>query len=275
VSEQDSDPKPTGKAETAPSEAKKDSGDRRSVSWPKTIVTMAAAIAAIGGAVTVIAQFTHWLDFAIHTSAATPAASCPSSTSVEVSPLLGISFYQAGQLDPMSLANNLTTPNPTVYVCMKSRPFELWFPALSSGSALEVCAADSSALFSSMFNPKTNVNCLLRGTDAADYAYAGGALGESTPNPLYPWTICSSFATCALVHYDIVDTRALPASAGDEKYYVSHYFTASRNIVQLTNQRSNLYLAIYLNRAFDGGRYKQPSLSSEEANTEFFVLSFK
>src|SRR5438034_6224056 len=85
-------PVPAGKPKTAESETKSGTDDRRSATWVKRILAMAGAIVTIGGAVTVIAQFTHWLDFVVHASASTCSSS--SSPGLEVSPLLGISFHQ-------------------------------------------------------------------------------------------------------------------------------------------------------------------------------------
>ena len=265
MNDQKPDPKtqsaPTGKPETAASGAKSGADDRRSVNWVKQILAVAGAIVTIGGAVAVISQFTHWLDFISHASAST----CPSSTSLEVSPGLGISFYQSGQIDPMSLSATNAGDQSLVFVnvCMKSEPFELWFPTLSAGSSLEVCTSDSRTLFSSIFNPKAIVNCLTPGTGGADYSYASAFLIETTPQPGLPASPAGNYA-----HTEIYGTRAQPASGGDEKYYVSNVITPSGRTILLANQDSNLYLAIYLsNKANDQG--------NKSNNTEFFVLSFR
>jgi hypothetical protein len=203
------------------------------VKWSKLIVSIAAAIVAIGGALAIISQFTHWL-----------TSSPPQISQVEKSPILGVSFYQNGQLDPMSLSGS--DQNQVVNVSMTAgQPFELWFPALQNAeSAIEVCTAYSSAIDNNI--PQTGQNgvftCLTPGTGAADYPYASGGLPISTPPD-------------QLGHAQITGTRAEDASGGDQKYYVSN----------LTSYHGKVYLVIYMNDNNDK--------SFEPNNVEYFTLN--
>lgn len=211
--------------------------DPPSVKWWKALLAIAGAVVTIGGAVAVISQTTHWLDGVFSSS--------PQITTVERSPILGVSFYQNGQLDPMSLSGS--DQDQLVNVAMKAgEPFEMWFPALQNSiSAIEVCAAYTSAIDNSI--PQTGQNgvftCLTPGTGVADYPYASGGLAISTPPD-------------GLAHVQITGTRAQDASGGDEKYYVSN----------LTSEHGKVYLVIYMNDNNDK--------SFEANNIEYFTLNF-
>lgn len=207
------------------------------VKWSKRLLAVAGAIVTIGGAVAVISQTTHWLDGIF--------SSGPAFTSVERSPILGVSFYQNGQLDPMSLSGS--DQDQVVNVSMKAgEPFEMWFPALQNSiSAIEVCAAYAGAIDNNI--PRTGQNgvltCLTPGTGVADYPYASGGLAISTPPD-------------ELGHVQITGTRAQDASGGDEKYYVSN----------LTSEHGKVYLVVYMNDNNDK--------SFESNNVEYFILNF-
>lgn len=242
--------KPKPKTPVVSSSAKDDADDHPPMKWMKRVIAVASAIAAIGGAGTVIHQTTHWLDFLIHRSA--PA--CP-ATQTERSPNLGISFYQNGRLDPMYYSDNIgTSQENAVNVCMKSGPFELWFPALGTGSALEVCTSGDGALFRDMFE-QAGFNCLSPATGAADSNYASGTLFETSPQ--------------VLSHTEIVGSRAILASGGNQKYYVADLTTPgvtfrSRHAVRLATLNGKLYLVVYL---ANSGTFNTNDV-------EYFILSF-
>lgn len=245
VDGQKPDPKPhstSGGAEDNPD-------DRPVVSWTKRIVAVAGAIAAIGGAVTVISQTTHLFGFLTHAS----SSACPSSTTFERSPNLGVSFYQNGKLDPMSSSDaGGTGQQAAVSVCMKSVPFEIWFPALVPNSQLSICASNSRGIFGF-------TNCFEPAFGAADFKYASGTLYE--------------YSSTYLAHTSIWGNQAQSASGGDQKYYVSNITSFSGSpaspvphVVSLASEHGKLYLAVYLNT----NNYS----TFQAHNVEDFILTF-
>lgn len=216
--------------------------DPAPVKWWKGILAIAAAIVTISGAIAVISKTTHWLSSITRAS----ASSSPTFSAVERSPILGISFYQNGQLDPMSISGS--EQEQGVNVSMKAgEPFELWFPALqNSVSAIEVCASHTSAIYNNI--PQTGQNgvqtCLSPGTGLADYAYASGGLAIVSASP------------DQAAHVQITGSRAESASGGDQKYYVSN----------LTSEHGKVYLVIYMNDNNDH--------TFESNNLEYFTLNF-
>ena len=196
-------PSKTADSHTAAPGAEDDADDRPPVKWVKRILAVAGAVVTIGGAIGVISQTTHWLDGITHAS----AHSSPSFSEIERSPILGISFHQNGQLDPMSLSYpNGTSQNPAVDVSVQSEPFEVWFPTLGSESAVEVCASRSNAIYHDIpLTGRSGVfTCLTPGTGVADYTSASGYLPVSIP-------------PADIAHTQIEGTRAEPASGGGPK----------------------------------------------------------
>lgn len=173
------------------------------VKYGKWALAVAGAIVTLGGAVGVISGTTHWLSDIF--------GSPPAVTQLEVSPNLGISFHQNGQLDPMS-ANN----QGVVSVSMKSEPFEFWFPTLATREGLEVCAATGSWIFTDAAKTGNSKapTCLTPGMGVAEGAHGGGALVLASPSQP--------------VSTAIADERSLPAGSGYEKYYVSNLADQSR-----------------------------------------------
>jgi len=221
--------------------------------WTKRILAAAGAIVTIGGAVTVISKTTHWLD---GITVPRPAKTAGMVNEIERSPILGISFYQNGQLDPMSYggfgAGGGTNPVVTVY--MTHAPFEIWFPALANGAALQVCAWSSDYIFQNAAQAGQigTKSCMNPFNSPADYPYGGGGLWLSPPGNVG--------------NTAIVQTRAQPASGGDEKYYVSN----------LANTKGDFYLAIYLNDNGFGNLESNGQQNSDfqASNLEDFILNF-
>jgi hypothetical protein len=245
--------KPDPEAPSTPADGEGSADDRLPARWIKRVLALAGAIVVLGGAVTVITQTTHLFGSLTHAS----ASACPSSTEFERSPNLGISFYQNGELAPMSQSDTGGTgQNSTVSVCMKSEPFEVWFPALGAQSSLSICASTDGAVFSNMFE-QGGFNCLSPITSAANFNYANGSLYEASPQ--------------VLVHSALYGTRVQSASGGDQKYYVSNLVTpgltaSSRHSIPLTSQNGKLYFVIYMNDNND--------TSFEPNNVEDFIVSF-
>jgi hypothetical protein len=243
-----------------------EASDPSPVRWGKRVLAIAGAIASIGGTVAVLSQTTHLLSGLTHNSPVGTHSS-PPVDEIERSPILGTSFYQNGNLDPMSYSYSGQTNKDIVSVSMQSEPFELWFPALSPNSVLAVCASASSVIFNNAIqDPQNNdKSCLNVYNAAADFQYASGGLVETSSQYIAFTAIGGS--------------RAQPASGGDEKYYVSQVisfpnglFTGTGlqhnppRVVSLTNEHGKLYLVIYLNtnnfRTFQDG------------NVEDFTLTF-
>ncbi len=226
-----------------------ENNDRPPVRMLRRVLAVAGAIVTIGGAVTLISQTTHWLDNLTHAHAGKPVSE------IERSPILGMSFYQNAQMDPMSYSDpGGTGQNLEINVSMKPEPFELWFPVLGTESSVEVCASNNSAILNSVRQTGKSgvITCLSPGTGAADYAYASGTLFESS-GPQDP------------IHTQIDGSRVQSASGGDQRYYIST-LTANNRSTSLTNRRSKLYLVIYFNDNY--GRTFEPN------NLERFVLNF-
>jgi hypothetical protein len=236
-----------GADDTAESESEGKKDQRPSVKWAKRILAAAGAIVTIGGAVTVISHTTHWLG---------GVATHPDLDEIERSPILGISFYQNGQLDPMSYSGYSVggSPNPIITVQMTHAPFEMWFPELSNNAYLQVCGWTTNYVFqnAAQAGPNGYTSCLNPGHFLAGYPYGGTGLWLSPPKN-----------TANTV---IGDTRAQPADNGDEKYYVAN----------LTNVGSNVYLAVYLNTNGFGSVMPNGKLNwkFQPGNLEDFILSF-
>jgi len=205
------------------------------VKWAKWTLAVAGAIVTLGGAVAVVSQTTHWLSD-IFGSTSTQV------TQLEVSPNLGISFHQDGQLDPMSADDQ-----GVVSVSVKSEPFELWFPSLASDESLEVCAATGRWVFANAAETgNSNVTtCLTPGTGVAAGPYGSGYLVLTSPgNP---------------GSTEIGETRALPVTQGYEKYYVSDF----------ADQRQ-IYLVVY---KYTVGTQPDSTSPFNPNNVEDFILN--
>ena len=228
---------------TADSGAENSKKDHPSTRWGRKILAAAGAIVTIGGAITVISQYTHLLSGVTHAS----TRGGPSFTQVERSPILGISFYQNAQLDPMSIVDG-SDNNPIVNVTMKSEPFELWFPTLATpATALEVCAAHARSIYNniSQTGKERRLHMPNPRNRRADYPYASGFLAIRVPPD-------------GLVHTHMTETRVEAASGGDQKYYVSN----------LANEHGKIYLVVYRN----DNRFNSNTFESN--NVEYFILNF-
>jgi hypothetical protein len=212
------------------------------------VLTTAAALVTLSGAVAVIIQIVHWLD---RPAPPRTAVSGPSCIQIERTLNNGLSFHQDGQQDPMAYCNP-TGPDNTFTVSMKSGPFELWFPALVGNSAVQVCASTSSAVFADASAPPASDKrtCLTPGTGVADAQLGGGflAMGDAEEP----------------VHTEIAGNRPQAAANGYQKYYVSTVLGTS-NTITLTNFHDRLYLVIAI--ATDAN---DPSTASIEEFTLYF-----
>jgi hypothetical protein len=233
------------------------SRDRVPVRWGRRILAGAGAIVTIGGAIAVISQSTHMLSGLSHNS--------PPISEIARSPVLGISFYQNGHLDPMSYSSSNQTAQEVVNASVQPEPFELWFPALGAKSSLNICISASRSIFTTATrNPTSSASCLYVFNSAADYGYASGALYETSSR--------------YIVHTAIGGNRAQPASGGDQQYYVSHLISFPKGFLSsagkslnphldfLTNEHRKLYLVAYLNT----NDYHQ----FQPGNVEDFTLTF-
>src|ERR1700733_7617685 len=86
--------KPAATGDASAGSTDKEATDPPTGKWGKRILVIAGAIVTIGGAVAVISQTTHLLNGLFGSS--------PPVSEIVVSPVLGLSFYQNGDLDPMS-----------------------------------------------------------------------------------------------------------------------------------------------------------------------------
>jgi hypothetical protein len=199
--------------EASDAKDERESSDKAPVKWAKWMLAVAGAIVTIGGAVAVISQTTHWLG---NLNSGTPA---PQLT---VSPNLGISFHQYGQSDPMSADDH-----GTVTVTLKSEPFELWFPTLTSDESLEVCAATGTWVFENAAETgkKNVVTCLSPGTGGAQDVIPGGDLFLTASDDPKSTSINKE--------------RTQPATQGYEEYNVSRFASGPRRIYLVVYRSSD------------------------------------
>jgi hypothetical protein len=199
---------------------------------------VAGVVAAIVGVIVAVIAI-----FVAHHDAQSTQASGNGVSQLEGSPNLGISFYQNGQLDPMSADDQ-----GTVTVTMKSQPFELWFPTLASSESLEVCAATGNWVFADAAKTgERNVStCLTPGMGVAAGPYGGGFLALTTPS--------------SPVSTNISEDRARPAGQGYGKYYVSN----------LSSKLGQIYLVIY-RYSVKGYSFVGPPFNPQ--HTEDFILN--
>jgi hypothetical protein len=214
--------------------------------WQNRLSIMVAAIGFIGAIVSIGGTAGHW--FAGLTS--DPTCGMSAASQLERSPNLGISFHQNNQVALMTYVNADRLQIPVIGVCLSSAPFEIWFPALGPRSDVQVCTSNTVAIF--RVNPFPSGACLGGGSGAADYSYASGTLFET-----------------GLIngeHTEIAETRAQPASGGDDKYFVSTLWSQGKPF-SITKQSSNLYLVIYAPHNYDD----PPS----DALVEHYILRFR
>jgi hypothetical protein len=228
--------RPVPASRSSPKETQ--AGDRPAVKWVKWIIAAAGAIVAVGGAVAVISQTTHILGNFLRT----PTQSSPTFSVLSQSPILGVSFYQNGNIDPMAPPPNGAETGP-ISVAMQPEPFELRFPDLGASSALEVCASDDQNVFSSAARTGQSgvQTCLSPTSGAADYPYGSGALVVSSPS--------------YIAHTEIAGSRAIAAPLDHQQFYVSRlasfpHFTPTLGphqvvFLPLTREHGRLYLVIY------------------------------
>jgi hypothetical protein len=218
------------------------------------------ALAVIGGVIGLGSQVFDWFSGSSPASAST--CRLPTSTEVERSPNLGISFHQGNKLARMSYLNFGGLQIPVMGVCLSSAPFEIWFPALSGPQAhVGICISPTAAIFS--VNPfkidlPRGVGCLMEGVGVADNGRGSGFLPESSPQEP--------------ASYFVDSQRAEPAGDGEDKYFVSRLSSvpASESLAEhtilLSAQRANLYVIIYASSNY-GPPYSDSYL-------EHFVLHF-
>jgi hypothetical protein len=221
--------------------------------WQKPFSAVVAAVGVIGAVFSIGTTAGHWF------AGLTSDPNCGMSTASQIarSPNLGISFHQNNQVALMTYVNADTLQIPVVGVCLSSAPFEIWFPALGPQSDVQVCTSTTAAIF--RVNPFRTGECLGGGSGAADYSYASGTLFET--------------ALTNGEHTEIAQTRAQPASGGDEMYFVSTLFspgvapTFRGKPFSITKQSSNLYLVIYAPR-----NYNNPP---SDSLVEHYILRFR
>jgi hypothetical protein len=214
--------------------------------WQTRLSFVVAAIGAIGAVFSIGGTAGHW--FAGLTS--DPTCGMSTASQLERSPNLGISFHQHNQVALMTYVNADTLQIPVIGVCLSSAPFEIWFPALGPRSDVQVCTANTAAIF--RVNPFPNGACLGGGSGAADYSYASGTLFET--------------GLRNGEHTEIALARAQLASGGDDKYFVSTLWSQGKPF-SITKQSSDLYLVIYAPHNFDD--------PPADALVEHYILRFR
>jgi hypothetical protein len=234
--------------------SKRDSTDTKTKpKWQRRLSVVVAAIGFIGAVFSIGGTAGHW--FAGLTS--NPTCGMSTASQIARSPNLGISFHQDNQVALMTYINEGTLQTPVIGVCLSSAPFEIWFPALGPQSDVQVCTSNTDAIF--RVNPFPTGACLGDGSGAADYSYASGTLFET--------------GLTNGEHTEIAQTRAQPASGGDEMYFVSTLWSPAKSLSEngkpfsITKQSANLYLVIYAPH-----NYNEPP---SDALVEHYILRFK
>jgi hypothetical protein len=237
-----------------------DDADKSARNVLKRLWGVIATLAVIGGVIGFGSQAFSWFSGLSHASASTCGLS--TSTQVERSPDLGISFHQDNKLTLMSYLNPEGLQVPMVGVCLTSAPFEIWFPALSNPKAfVEICVSPTAAIFS--INPfkadlPSGVGCLAPGVGVVDTGLGSGFLPEASPQQ----------PAC----YFVDSQRAEPAADGDQKYFVSNLYSVpsgkklTYHTIPMSAQTSNLYVIIYAS-----SNYSAPY---SDRYLEHFVLRF-
>jgi hypothetical protein len=233
-------------APNADTEAEPTRPAKKAKKFARAALATAAALVTLSGAATVIVKIVHSLN---STSPAHTSTDDPSCVRIQRSSTSGLSFYQDAQQDPMAYCNP-DDPGGMFTVSMKSKPFELWFPALVGSRAVEVCASTDISLFAdAKANPLgATRTCLTPGTGVADAELGGGFLAISTPQEA--------------VHTEIAGSRPQPATDGQQKYYVST--AIGPKTIAFSSFHDRLYLVIAAPDAAD------PTVISIEKFTLYF-----
>jgi serine/threonine protein kinase len=153
---------------------------------------------------------------------------------------LGIEVWQNGKAVPLFRGDQ---DPPVITATIKSAPFELRFPTLAQGKALQICAWTDDSVFDIQRGGDVSANtCFRPGTGVADYAQGSGTLYLRNNDG----------------HNYLAGNRVAHEDASQDKFYVSQIF---RNKTQtpMADFTGTLYLAAYIDangdKKFDATEY--------------------
>jgi hypothetical protein len=228
---------------------------RRGRKWPRKVWAAISAVGVIASVLGLGTELGHWFTGLSQASDAT----CHMSTAnvLPESPNLGISFHQNGQLAVMNYVNyDSVSQIPVIDVCLNAAPFEIEFATLGTDTNIAICTSTQFAIFRQYpFH-----GCLAPATGAADAQYSSGILFESSPQ--------------GPPHTEIGDTRAAPASNGDQMYFVSRLvpYSGKFHTVPISSNTGSLYLIVY---KYTYIPYDYSYYPTDVSKLEHFVLRFK
>jgi len=197
------------------------------------IVAVAAAIGALWGALTAVGQAVEYL----HKWTAKPT---PPPTMLHT-PRLGLQFWQGDTEDTIQFDPD--SQPEVVRVSMRRAPFEMRFPAVKRGQALQVCAWKDSSIFTiTDGEPVEDIPFFSPGTGMAEYEFGSGTLLLDN-----------------MAHNYLVDTRIEQMSPTTDRVYFSQTSDVSAvqandqnpPAVPLTKQASDIYLTLYIDKDND------------------------
>ncbi|MFI6299887.1 serine/threonine-protein kinase [Nonomuraea sp. NPDC050790] len=143
------------------------------------------------------------------------------------SPRLGMEIWQDGKPAALSLDD---LDSPVTSARLKVAPFELRFPKLPEGRALQICAWTGKSVFSIKDGAKVDSHpCFRPGTGVADYEYGSGTLYLNDNDG----------------HNHLVGNRVAAQSATQDKVFVAKVFRDGAD-TPLADFTGTLYLAAFI-----------------------------
>jgi serine/threonine protein kinase len=168
------------------------------------------------------------------------------------SPRLGLEFWQNGAAVPMAMKDTPDGTNTTVTVTLKPAPFQLRFPKKAGEQSLKICAWTDATIFTPRAGkPAKSDPCLGEGHGMADYEFGSGSLILNNQGFNY-----------------LIGTRIQSLSADTNKVDYAQIYQ-NQTAIPLQNQKSDLYLAVYMPQAKDGTFHL-----TGPAELEYVVLRF-
>jgi hypothetical protein len=178
-----------------------------------------------------------------------PVASQQPVTSLHRTPRLGLQFWQDGQEAAMSFLNlNVQI----IQVSLTRAPFEMWFPAVNPGTAVQVCAWTDDSIFSLQADSDvTKSGFFSPGTGIADDPYGSGTLFLNNEGNNY-----------------LIGTRIEPAPNGMGKFFISTIWPKGQTQgIPISQSVGELDLTIFIDHNGNG--------RAEIDDYEYVLLSFK
>lgn len=158
------------------------------------------------------------------------------------SPRLGLEVWQDGAAVPLVL-EDAADDAPLTVAALRQDPFELRFPTLAEGQALQICAWTDQSVFDIDQGSAVGEHpCFRPGTGVADYEFGSGTI----------------YISGKTGHNYLIADRVATASDTQDKYYVSQVFEDGAD-TPITQYTGALYLTCFIdkdgNELFDVGEY--------------------